>query len=92
MPCFNPLAMSKVCDICEKGSLKGNLVKRGIGRRVTRRTIMHQEPNLFTKRIQFEGNTLKVKICASCLKRFKFELDKLEKSKGADTKTAPSSA
>ncbi|MBP7927981.1 50S ribosomal protein L28 [Patescibacteria group bacterium] len=65
--------MSKVCDICAKGALKGNLVKRGIGRRVTRRTIMKQEVNLFDKKIKIDNTTIKVKICSSCLKRLKFE-------------------
>jgi large subunit ribosomal protein L28 len=65
--------MSKVCDICSKGALKGNLVKRGIGRRVTRRSITKQEANLFDKRIKIDNTTIKLRICSSCLKRLKYE-------------------
>lgn len=70
--------MSRICDVCSKSALKGNLVKRGIGRRVTRRTIMKQEPNLFEKRILVDGRNIKVKICASCLKRLKKEIRDIE--------------
>ncbi len=65
--------MSRICDICGKGYLKGNLVPRGIGRRVTRRSIKKQQPNLRVKKLEFNGQTTKVKICASCLKRFGYE-------------------
>ena len=65
--------MSKICDICSKGYLKGNLVPRGVGRRVTKRTIMKQQPNLRNKRLTLGGNTVQVQICASCLKRLKKE-------------------
>jgi len=51
--------MSKICDLCGKSALRGNLVPRGIGNRATRRTIRHQEPNL------------RIKLCSSCLKRLK---------------------
>ena len=65
--------MSKVCEICNKGYQKGNLVPRGIGKRVTRRTIVKRLPNLFTKRVSINGITHKLKICTSCIKRMKFE-------------------
>ncbi len=64
--------MARICDICEKGSLKGNLVPRGIGQRVTRRTIRHQMPNLRSKKLEIGGKTVKVTLCTSCLKRLKF--------------------
>ena len=70
--------MSRICDICAKSALKGNLVKRGIGRRVTRRTITRQEPNLFEKKILVDGQNIKVKICSSCLKRLKKEIRDLD--------------
>lgn len=70
--------MSRICDVCSKSALKGNLVKRGIGRRVTRRTITRQEPNLFEKKILIEGRNIKVKICASCLKRLRKEIKDIE--------------
>lgn len=65
--------MSRVCEICGKGYLKGNLVPRGIGRRVTGRSITRQQPNLQTKKIEVQGLNVKIKMCASCLKRIKFE-------------------
>lgn len=69
--------MSKVCDICNKTYMKGNLVPTGIGDRVTRRTTKRQQPNLRNKRIDVNGQKVKVKICASCLKRLKFDQRKL---------------
>lgn len=63
--------MSKICEICGKGYLKGNLVPRGVGKRVTRRTTMRQQPNLRTKRLSINGNSISVQMCASCLKRLK---------------------
>ena len=65
--------MSKICELCGKGYLKGNLVPRGIGRRVTRRTIHRQQPNLRSKRFIFNGIAVKMRICSSCLKRFNFD-------------------
>jgi ribosomal protein L28 len=65
--------MSKICAICGKGYMKGNQVPRGIGRRVTRRTIIKQEPNLRTKSFIIDGGKVTMKICTSCLKRIKFE-------------------
>lgn len=70
--------MAKVCDICQKGYLKANLVPRGIGRRVTRRTTTKKKPNLMTKKFIINGTPMRVRICSSCLKRIKFE-DKLSK-------------
>jgi len=65
--------MAKICQICGKGYLKGNQVPRGIGRRVTRRTVIRQEPNLRSKKVMIDGTALTIKICASCLKRMKYE-------------------
>ena len=72
--------MARTCELCEKTTLKGNLVPRGIGRRVTRRTIRHQRPNLRTVRIAPEegGNKVTLKICASCLKKLKRENTQVE--------------
>jgi len=65
--------MARICEICGKGSLKGNLVPRGIGNRVTRRTITRKRPNLRIKRIKIGTTKLKLKLCASCLKKLKKE-------------------
>lgn len=64
--------MARVCDICGKGYQKGNLVPRGIGKRVTQRTIHRQKPNLRTVRMAVNGgNKMTLNICTSCLKRLK---------------------
>ncbi len=68
---FNLRAMSRICDICEKSSIKGNQVPRGIGRRVTRRSIIKQLPNLRSKKLDINGQSIKVKLCSSCLKRIR---------------------
>ncbi len=68
--------MARVCEVCGKEYMKGNLVPRGIGRRVTQRTIRKQKPNLRIKRIEINGRKYKVKMCASCLKRLKFDAKK----------------
>ncbi|MDC0449037.1 50S ribosomal protein L28 [bacterium] len=65
--------MAKTCQICGKGYQKANLVPRGIGNRVTRRTITKKGVNLRTKRFKINGTSMKVKLCASCLKRMKFK-------------------
>jgi ribosomal protein L28 len=65
--------MAKICQICGKGSLKGNQVPRGVGRRVTRRTIIKQEVNLRAKKFVINGRGVSLRICTSCLKRIKFE-------------------
>jgi ribosomal protein L28 len=65
--------MSKICMVCAKGYLKANLVPRGIGRRVTKRTITRKQPNLRSKRFMINGTSLKLILCASCLKRIKYE-------------------
>lgn len=64
-------AMSRICDVCQKSYVKGNLVPRGIGRRVTSRTIRTQKPNLRIKHLTLGQTRIRVKLCASCLKRIK---------------------
>lgn len=70
--------MSRICDICQKTYLKGNQVQRGVGRRVTRRSIIKQLPNLRSKKLVINGIPLRLLICTSCLKRSRFA-DKKEK-------------
>ncbi len=65
--------MSKICQLCGKGSLKGNQVPRGIGRRVTKRSIIKQEPNLRVKKFTVNGRSVTLRICASCLKRIRYD-------------------
>jgi len=80
--------MSRICEICQKGYLRGNLVPRGIGRRVTKRTLSARQPNLRSKRMEINGTSVRVTMCASCLKRMEFEQKKL----AAVAKTATVSA
>lgn len=61
--------MSKICEFCGKTYQKGNLVPRGVGNRVTRRTTTKRLANLRNKRIEINGRMVRVVICASCLKR-----------------------
>jgi len=61
--------MSLVCEMCLKSYNRGNLVKRLIGNRVARRTTRRQQPNLRSKRFLIGGKTVRLKICASCLKK-----------------------
>ncbi|MBP8960713.1 50S ribosomal protein L28 [Patescibacteria group bacterium] len=63
--------MSKICDICQKTYNKGNLVPRGIGNRVTRRTSCHQKANLRNKKLIIGNTKIRATVCASCLKRLK---------------------
>ncbi len=73
-------AMSRICDICEKGYQRAKLVPRGVGRRVTRRTTKLQQPNLRVKRLEINGRKIKVNICASCLKRIGYEKNLLQEA------------
>jgi ribosomal protein L28 len=61
--------MSLVCEMCLKSYNRGNLVKRLIGNRVARRTTRRQQPNLRSKRFIIDGKSVRLKICASCLKK-----------------------
>ncbi|MCA9308356.1 50S ribosomal protein L28 [candidate division WWE3 bacterium] len=63
--------MARICEICGKGYIKGNHVPRGIGNRVNGRTIRRQHPNLRNKKLEINGMRVRVKLCASCLKRIK---------------------
>jgi len=71
--------MSKECQICGKTYQKGNLVPRGIGNRVTGRTIHRNSINLRVKRFLINGTKVKVRLCASCLKRIKKDERDIEK-------------
>lgn len=55
--------MSRVCDVCGKGTLFGNNVSHAKNR--TRRTWL---PNLQQVRTQIDGTVFKVKVCTRCLK------------------------
>ena len=65
--------MSRICQICGKSSVKGHIVPRGVGNRVTKRTIIRRMANLRTKRFLVNGVKVKLLLCSSCLKRIKLD-------------------
>jgi len=80
--------MSKQCQVCGKTYQKGKLVPRGIGNRVTRRTLKRNSVNLRVKRFLINGSKMKVILCSSCLKRLKKDdadtARALEEAKGGE--------
>jgi ribosomal protein L28 len=68
--------MAKSCEVCGKTYQRANLVPRGIGNRVTRRTTTKKGVNLRVKRMTIKGTSIKIRLCASCLKRMKFDSKK----------------
>ena len=68
--------MSRVCDICGKGTMFGRTyAKRGLARRkkgagikITGISNRSFSPNLVKKRIKQDGKVKTLKVCASCLK------------------------
>lgn len=63
--------MSRICQLCGKGSIKSHIVPRGVGNRVTKRTIIRRMANLRSKRFEINGTKVKILLCSSCLKRIK---------------------
>ena len=61
--------MTEICDVCGKGYLKAKIVPRGVGNRVTKRTIKMRQANLRSKRFLVNGVRVKIILCAGCLKR-----------------------
>ncbi|MEK7595316.1 MAG: 50S ribosomal protein L28 [Patescibacteria group bacterium] len=58
--------MSRLCDMCGKGALKGNLVSFS-----NKKSIKKSQPNLRSVRISIKGVSGRIKICASCLSKVK---------------------
>ncbi|AGB41150.1 ribosomal protein L28 [Halobacteroides halobius DSM 5150] len=73
--------MAKCCEICGKGSNRGNQVPRrgkakkkgGVGRNVTNRSKKVQKPNLQKVKAIVDGSPKRVRVCTSCLKAGKVE-------------------
>lgn len=55
--------MARLCDNCGKGIMYGNLVSHAKNR--SKRTF---KPNLHTKKIEFNGRTMRLKLCTKCAK------------------------
>jgi len=68
--------MSRVCDICGKGAVRGNTILRrgqakkkgGIGQHVTAITPRSFKPNLQSVRALVHGKAQRMRICTSCLR------------------------
>jgi large subunit ribosomal protein L28 len=68
--------MSKVCEICGKGSVAGRSYatrglarrKNGAGVKVTGITTKRFSPNLMKKRIQVKGSIRNARVCTECLR------------------------
>jgi len=68
--------MSRVCEVCGKGSNNGNRVRRrgkakkkgGVGRNVTNVSQNTQKPNLTKVKAMVNGSPKRIKVCTECLK------------------------
>jgi len=68
--------MSRRCEICGKGQVRGNHILRrgqkkktgGIGQHVTAVTPRIFRPNLQVVRAVVNGNSRRMKVCANCIK------------------------
>ena len=55
--------MSRVCDLCGKGSMRGNTVSHS-----NRKAPRHTHPNLQKETVNLDGNAFSVKVCTKCKK------------------------
>ena len=53
--------MSRVCDLCGKGKLRGNTVSHS-----NRKAPRHYKPNLQKETVEISGNNFSVKVCTKC--------------------------
>ncbi|MEE9584623.1 MAG: 50S ribosomal protein L28 [Candidatus Brocadiales bacterium] len=69
--------MSRVCDVCGKGTITGNAIERrglakkkgGVGRKITGKTKRKYLANLQIVRARLNGGSIKrMKVCTRCLK------------------------
>ena len=68
--------MPKECHICSKKTVAGRSIKRrgkakkagGVGRKITGITKRTFKPNLQRVKIEESGQTIRVHVCAKCLK------------------------
>ena len=71
-----PMTKGRVCDMCGKGPLRGNTISRrglpkkkgGVGLKVTGMTKRSFKPNLQKVRAVVAGETVRVKVCTTCLR------------------------
>ncbi|HLV10477.1 MAG TPA: 50S ribosomal protein L28 [Halanaerobiales bacterium] len=68
--------MSRVCEICGKGSIRTNSVTRrgkakkegGVGRHITKVAARRQKPNLKKVKAIVDGSPKTIKVCTQCIK------------------------
>ncbi|MFW5996231.1 MAG: 50S ribosomal protein L28 [Halanaerobiaceae bacterium] len=68
--------MSRICEICGKGSNNANRVTRrgkakkkgGVGKNVTNVSKNTQKPNLKKVKAIVNGSTKRIKVCTQCIK------------------------
>ena len=68
--------MPRVCYVCNKGTTAGRSIKRrgkakkdgGVGRNITGVTKRTFKPNLQRVKIEENGQTKRVQVCAKCIK------------------------
>ena len=67
--------MSRICQICGKGSIPGNKYKRrgqikrtgGAGSKILGKTLRRFYPNLQTVKANLNGTIKRIKVCTSCI-------------------------
>ena len=55
--------MSRICQLCEKGKMRGNTVSHS-----NRKAPRHYKPNLQKETVEIGGNKFSVRICTRCKK------------------------
>ncbi len=68
--------MSRVCEICGKGSNNANTITRrgkakkegGVGKNITGKSGRSQRPNLKKVKAMVDGKKKRIKVCTQCIK------------------------
>ena len=55
--------MSRMCDLCGKGKMRGNTVSHS-----NRKAPRHYKPNLQKESVEISGNNLSLLLCTKCKK------------------------
>jgi large subunit ribosomal protein L28 len=58
--------MAKVCEMCGKGYLKGNIVCFS-----NKKSIKRSYPNIRSAKVNVDGRNIKLKLCTGCLSALK---------------------
>jgi len=60
--------MSRVCDLCGKGKMRGNTVSHS-----NRKAPCHYVPNLQKETFDVGGNKMSIRICTKCKKTLNYK-------------------